>query len=72
MDIPGLGGFRCVEKGVRFLRPLFPKNVGLGFWVGFDIWLRLAKNVMNRGWEEGFGYEAVGSGLRWAGGQGQS
>ena len=53
MDIPGLGGFRCVEKGVRFFGPLFPKNIGLGFWVGFDIWLRLAKNAMKRGWEEG-------------------
>ena len=60
MDIPGLGGFRCVEKGVRFLGPLFPKilplltqSIGLGFWVGFDIWLRLGKTAMKRGWEEG-------------------
>ena len=53
MDIPGLGGCRCVEKGVRFLGPLFPKNIGLGFWMGFDIWLRLGKNVMKRGWEAG-------------------
>ena len=53
MDIPGLGGFRCVEKGVRFFGPLFPKNIGLGFWMGFDIWLRLGKNVTKRGWEEG-------------------
>ena len=60
MDIPGLGGFRCVEKGVRFSGPLFPKNIafvskniGLGFWMGFDICLRLGKNVMKRGWEEG-------------------
>ena len=60
MDIPGLGGCKCVEKGVRFLDPcfqkilpLFPKNIGLGFWVGFDIWLRLAKNAMKRGWETG-------------------
>ena len=51
MDIPGLGGFRCVEKGVRFFGPLFPKNIGLGFWMGFDIWLRLAKNAMKQGWE---------------------
>ena len=36
-----------------FLGPLFPKNIGLGFWMGFDIWLRLAKNAMKRGWEEG-------------------
>ena len=53
MDIPGLGGFRCVEKGARSFGPLFSKNIGLGFWMGFDIWLRLAKNVMKRGWEEG-------------------
>ena len=53
MDIPGLGGLRCVEKGVRFFGPLFPKNIGLGFWMGFDIWLRLGKNVTKRGWEEG-------------------
>ena len=53
MDIPGLGGFRCVEKGVRCLEPLFSKNIGLGFWMGFDIWLRLGKNVMKRCWEEG-------------------
>ena len=52
MDIPGLGGCRCVDKGVRIFEPLFPKNVGLGFWVGFDIWLRLAKNAMKMGWEE--------------------
>ena len=53
MDVPGLGGFRCVEKGVRFFGPLFPKNIGLGFWMGFDIWLRIGKNAMKRGWEEG-------------------
>ena len=53
MDIPGLGGCRCVEKGARFLGPLFPKSIGLGFGMGFDIWLRLAKNAMKRGWEEG-------------------
>ena len=53
MDIPGLGGFRCVEKGVRFFGPLFPKSIGLGFGMGFDIWLRLGKNAMKRGWEEG-------------------
>ena len=53
MDIPGLGGLRCVEKGVRLFGPLFPKNIGLGFWMGFDIWLRLGKNVTKRGWEEG-------------------
>ena len=53
MDIPGLGGFRCVEKGVRFFGPLFSKNIGLGFLMGFDIWLRLGKNAMKRGWEEG-------------------
>ena len=29
MDIPGLGGCRCVEKGARFSEPLFPKNVAL-------------------------------------------
>ena len=38
-----------------FCWPLFPKNIGLGFWVGFDIWLRLAKNAMKMGWEEGVG-----------------
>ena len=53
MDIPGLGCLRCVEKGVRFFGSLFPKNSGLGFWMGFDIWLRLGKNVTKRGWEEG-------------------
>ena len=53
MDIPGLGGCRCVEKGVRFVRSLLPKTIGLGFWMGFDIWLRLGKNVLKRGWEEG-------------------
>ena len=53
MDIPGLGGLRCVEKGVRIWGPLFPKNIGLGFWMGFDIRLRLGKNAMKRGWEEG-------------------
>ena len=51
MDIPGVGGLRCVEKDVRFLGALVSKNIGLGFWVGFDIWLRLAKNAMKRGWE---------------------
>ena len=54
MDIPGLGGFRCVEKGVIFFVALVSKNhIGLGFWMGFDIWLRLGKHVMKRGWEEG-------------------
>ena len=33
--------------------PCFQKNIGLGFWMGFDIWLRLGKNAMKRGWEEG-------------------
>ena len=33
--------------------PLFSKNIGLGFWVGFDFCLQLAKNAMKRGWEEG-------------------
>ena len=31
----------------------YSKNVGLGFWMGFDIWLRLGKNAMKRGWEAG-------------------
>ena len=53
MDIPGLGGFRCVEKGVRFSGPLFPTNIGLGFWMGFEIWLRLGKNKTKSCWEEG-------------------
>ena len=53
MDIPGLGGCKCVEEGVRFFGPLFSKNIGLGFWMGFDIWLRLAKHAMKRSWEEG-------------------
>ena len=53
MDIPGLGGCKCVEKGVRIFGPLFPKNIGLGFSMGFHIWLRLAKNAMKRGWEGG-------------------
>ena len=42
------------RKMSDFWGPLFPKNIGLGFWVGFDIWLRLAKNAMKRGWEAGF------------------
>ena len=54
MHILGFGGCRCVEKGARFGGPLFPKNIGHGFWMGFDIWLRLGKNAMKRGWEEGF------------------
>ena len=29
------------------------KKYRLGFWLDFDIWLRLGKNVMKRGWEEG-------------------
>ena len=62
MDIPGLGGCRCVEKGVRFFGPLFPKNVGLGFWMGFDIWLRLGKSAMKRRWEEGV---PALSGMNW-------
>ena len=53
MDIPGLGGCRCVEKGARFLGPLFPENRGLGFWMGFDIWFQLGKHVTKRGWQEG-------------------
>ena len=53
MDIPGPGGCRCVKKGVNFFGPLFAKSIGLGFWMGFDIWLRLAENAMKRGWEEG-------------------
>ena len=53
MDIPRLGDLRCVEKGVRILKPLFLKTIGLGFWMGFGIWLRLGKNAMKRGWEEG-------------------
>ena len=39
---------RCQNFGA-----LVSKNIGLGFWMGFDIWLRLGKNVMRRGWEEG-------------------
>ena len=41
------------RKVSDFFGPLFSKNIGLGFWMGFDIWLRLGKNVMKRGWEEG-------------------
>ena len=41
------------RKVSDFWGPLFQKNIGLGLWLGFDIWLRLAKNVMKRGWEEG-------------------
>ena len=34
MDIPGLGGFRCVEIGVRFLDPCFQNILVLDFgWV---------------------------------------
>ena len=43
MDIPGLGGLRCVEKGVRFFGPLFPKNIGLGLLMGFEIGSDLSK-----------------------------
>ena len=35
-----------------FEGPLFPKNVGLGFWMGFDIWPRHCKHVIERGWED--------------------
>ena len=41
------------RKVSDFGGPLFPKNIGLGFWMGFDIWLRIGKNAMKRGWEEG-------------------
>ena len=41
------------RKVSYFWGPLFPKNIGLGFWMGFDIWLRLGKKVTKRGWEEG-------------------
>ena len=41
------------RKASDFFGPLFPKHIGLGFWMGFDIWLRLGKNAMKRGWEEG-------------------
>ena len=53
MDIPGLGGCRCVEKGARFWGPLLQKHIGLGCWMGFDIWLREGNKMMKRGWEEG-------------------
>ena len=78
MDIPGLGGFRCVAKGVRFVGPLFPKNIGLGFWVGFDISIlapicqKCNEKGLGRRGSGSFGYETVGSGMRWAGGQGQN
>ena len=49
------------RKMSDFGGPLFPKNIGLGFWVGFDIWLRLAKNAMKTGWEEG---EGILSGMK--------
>ena len=79
MDIPGLGGFRCVEKGVRFLGPLFPKNVALvpqkyWSWIldGFrhlaPTWQKCdEKGLGNRG-SGSLGYETVESGMRWAGG----
>ena len=41
------------RKVSDFFGPLFPTKIGLGFGMGFDIWLRLAKNAMKRGWEEG-------------------
>ena len=41
------------RKMSDFFGPLFPNNIGLGFWMGFDIWLQLGKNVMKRDWEEG-------------------
>ena len=43
----------CRERFQVLGGPLFPKNIGLGFWMGFDIWLRLAKNAMKMGWEAG-------------------
>ena len=71
MDIPGLGGCRCVEKGTRFWGPLLPKNIGLEFWVGFDIWLRHVKHVIKRAWEEGvpafLGMNRWDPGLDWPG-----
>ena len=32
---------------------MFPKTICLEFWMGFEIWLQLGKNVTKRGWEEG-------------------
>ena len=49
----GLVVVDVLRKVPDFLGPLFPKNIGLGFWMGFNIWLRLGKNVMKRFWEEG-------------------
>ena len=42
-----------LKVGATRIRVLVSKNIGLGFWMGFDIWLRLGKNVTKRGWEEG-------------------
>ena len=42
----------CRER-CQIFGALVSKNIGLGFWMGFDIWLRLGKNAMKRGWEEG-------------------
>ena len=41
------------RKVSDFQGPCFQTNIGLGFWMGFDIWLRLGKNAMKMGWEEG-------------------
>ena len=45
-----------LKVGVVRIRVLvskkYSKNIGLGFWMGFDIWLRLGKNAMKMGWEE--------------------
>ena len=50
----------CRER-CQIFGTIFPKNIalvsnkhiGLGFGMGFATWLRLGKNVMKKGWEEG-------------------
>ena len=60
----------CRERCQIFLT-LVSKNIGLGFWVGFDVWLRLGKNAMKRGWEEGvptlLGMKCLDPGSDWPG-----
>ena len=42
-----------LRKVSDFWGPCLQKIMVLDFWMGFDIWLRLGKHVMKRGWEEG-------------------
>ena len=61
----------CFQK----ILPLFPKNIGLGFWMDFDLaptWQKCNEKGLGRRGSRSFGYETVEPGMRWAGGQGQN